>query len=235
MMRTCVRLAGCGVAMVLLPAAEAAEPEQQADEIVVTAAREARPLLETFGNTMRVPGERIELLRGTVAGHGSQAEGGRQEGAGFIFVNFSQLIKVERDVLTLTFHVEDLSLHQPEASRGVGQLTHELGGRVARGSVHVRQQLEGERLKRIASEDGHVLAVNLVTGRHAASEIVVIHAREVVVNKRVSVQAFHSTGSRQGGGDVSSTGFSSRESENGPQAFSSCEHAVPHGFVESRR
>ncbi len=62
MMRTCVRLAGCGVAMVLLPAAEAAEPEQQADEIVVTAAREARPLLETFGNTMRVPGERIELL-----------------------------------------------------------------------------------------------------------------------------------------------------------------------------
>jgi outer membrane receptor protein involved in Fe transport len=55
------RLAACGLAA-LVVAAPAAGTDQQADEIVVTAARQARPWLETFGNTARIPGERIELL-----------------------------------------------------------------------------------------------------------------------------------------------------------------------------
>lgn len=61
MMRTCLRLASCGFTALLATAAFA-DPETRADEIVVTAAREARPLLDTFGNTARVPGERIEFL-----------------------------------------------------------------------------------------------------------------------------------------------------------------------------
>lgn len=37
-------------------------PDPVAEEIVVTAARTARPLLDTFGNTTRIPGERIDLI-----------------------------------------------------------------------------------------------------------------------------------------------------------------------------
>lgn len=56
-----LKLAGGGLTL-LLAATAMADTASRADEIVVTAAREARPLLDTFGNTARLSGERIELL-----------------------------------------------------------------------------------------------------------------------------------------------------------------------------
>lgn len=55
-------LVRCGLAALLAGATAGADANREADELVVTAAREARPLLETFGNTSRITGERINLL-----------------------------------------------------------------------------------------------------------------------------------------------------------------------------
>ena len=60
MKATAARLAiGAILSLALAFAGHTATPDA---EMVVTAAREARPLLETFGNTTRVPGDRIDLL-----------------------------------------------------------------------------------------------------------------------------------------------------------------------------
>ena len=40
----------------------------------------------------------------------------------------------------------------------------------------------------------------LVTRGFAATQIIVVHARQIVVDKRVGVDAFNSTGERHGGG-----------------------------------
>jgi hypothetical protein len=49
------------------------------------------------------------------------------------------------------------------------------------------QQFEGERLQRVAGEDGGRLVERDVAGRLAAAQIVVVHRRQVVVDQRVGV------------------------------------------------
>ena len=63
--------------------------------------------------------------------------------------------------------------------------------------VLVRQHLEGQRLQRVAGQDGGGLVELLVTGGLAAPEIVVVHGRQVVVDQRIGVQEFDGAGGPQ--------------------------------------
>ena len=55
------------------------------------------------------------------------------------------------------------------------------------------------------------------------------------MNEGVGVNAFDGTGGGQGEGFFSSHRAGSGDTENGSEAFSSCQEAVSHGFVNERR
>ena len=81
--------------------------------------------------------------------------------------------------------------HAARAGRERQRLHHvELRARVV-GQPVLGEQLEGERLQRIADQQRGRFVVLHVHGRLAAPEHVIVHARHVVVHERVGVD--HST------------------------------------------
>jgi hypothetical protein len=97
---------------------------------------------------------------------------------------------------------------------------------------HAGDEFESESLKCIASQHGHAFSVNFMTSGHAAPEVIIVHARKIIVDKRVSVQALHRTGRGHGCRQITPTGFGRSETEHGPQALAASKKAVPHGLVQ---
>jgi len=89
--------------------------------------------------------------------------------------------------------------------------------------------------KAIPSQDGDGFPENAVIGRASTSEIIIIHAREIVMNEGIGVNAFDGAGGREGEGFGATSGPSSCQAENGAKPLSSGKKAVPHGLVNQRR
>jgi iron complex outermembrane receptor protein len=73
-----LRRAGSGVVLcaACVCSGQLLQATERTEEIVITAAREERPWLETYGNTARIPGERIDILNAQhVYELGTQAPG----------------------------------------------------------------------------------------------------------------------------------------------------------------
>ena len=74
---------------------------------------------------------------------------------------------------------------------GLGEQQDKLGanGGIGMGAF-VAQDLEGERQKRVAGEDGGRLIESDVKGRASAADGVIVHGRQIVMHERVAMDAF---------------------------------------------
>src|SRR5437868_3131955 len=81
---------------------------------------------------------------------------------------------------------------------------------------------------------GDAFAKDLVIRGPAAAKIVVVHAWQIVVNERVSVDALDCAGVRQRVVERSGARLGGGEREHGAQTFSTGEEAVSHGRVDRR-
>lgn len=95
----------------------------------------------------------------------------------------------------------------------------------------MREDGEGLGEEGVASEDGDGVAEDLVGGGAAATEIVVIHAGEVVVDEGVGVDQLDCASCGKCCIGIATAGFGCGEDEDGPQSFASGEDRVAHGFV----
>lgn len=93
--------------------------------------------------------------------------------------------------------------------------------------------LAGEGEKGIAGEESVGFAVSDVGGGFAASEVVVVHAGEVVVHEGVGVEGLERGGGEKGGGGIFAEGFADREGEYPAKAFTAVEGGIAHGLVEN--
>src|SRR5207302_10670226 len=84
-------------------------------------------------------------------------------------------------------------------------------------------------------EPRDAVAENFVASRTSAAEIVVVHAWEIVVDKGIGVDAFHSAGERQRVVDFAAACFSRGDTKNRSQPFPAGEQTVPHRLVNCRR
>jgi hypothetical protein len=99
----------------------------------------------------------------------------------------------------------------------------------------VSGDLERDRQQSVASQDRDAVAENFVTGGTTAAQIVVVHAREIIVNERIGVDAFHGTSMRQSGARFSTARFGRRETENWPEPFSPGKQTVAHRTMNRDR
>src|SRR4029453_6717740 len=95
-----------------------------------------------------------------------------------------------------------------------------------------RNNLKRDCQQRVSSKHGDAVAENFVTSRTPASEIIVIHAREIIVHQRVSVDTFQCAGEGKAIPDFSPASFSGREAKNRAQSFATGEKAVAHRLVK---
>ena len=104
---------------------------------------------------------------------------------------------VEADVFPFTFQINHLAPHQTRRTRHRGQFPNDLEQTLRR---HTRtaqgHHLKGSGQQGIPGEDRHGLAVHLVVGGSAATQVIVIHGGEVVMDQRHRVD--HLQGHRRG-------------------------------------
>lgn len=141
-------------------------------------------------------GEGLQLERGGVGAHASEAEGGGEEGGGFVFVNADELGFGE--VPAFALEVENLSTDEFFGSSADGEFENDILEGVAFGGRGLGEDGEGFGEEGVAGEDGHAFAVDFVGGGPSATEVVVIHAGEIIVNEGVGVHDLDSAGTGQG-------------------------------------
>ena len=99
--------------------------------------------------------------------------------------------------------------------------------------------LDGQREQRVARQNCHGIAKDLVTGGLATPVIVVVESWQIVVDQRIGVNhleragGFDRAGNRLGGGAVDSAG--SLQAENRADALAAREQTVAHGAVDRLR
>src|SRR5205823_12763411 len=87
----------------------------------------------------------------------------------------------------------------------------------------------------IPGENGDTVAENFVAGRTAAAEIVIVHAREIIVDEGIGVDAFHRAGERKRIFDLAAARLRRRQTKNRPQPFSTGEQTVANRLVNRGR
>jgi len=122
-----------------------------------------------------------------------------------------------------------------EAPGDIGEIGDHRGRRVARCGGCLSENPEGKGQQRIPGKDRNSFAVHFVGRRPSPSEVIVIHTREVVMNEAVGMEAFHGAGGWHRRRDLAAARLGSRQTKDGPEAFSSGEYAVAHRLVDRLR
>ena len=104
-----------------------------------------------------------------------------------------------------------------------------------RGGSALGQNFKRDREQRVAREDGDAVTEDFVASGAAAAEIVIVHARQIVVHERVGVDALHGAGERHGCGNFAAACFSRREAQDRAKSLAAGEEAVTHRLVNSGR
>ena len=91
------------------------------------------------------------------------------------------------------------------------------------------------RLQGVAREDGDRLVESAVDGRPPASQIVVVHRGQVVVDQRIGVQAFERCGRPDGSCPASPERTRRLDREKRPEPLAAAERRIAHGFDEAAR
>ena len=86
--------------------------------------------------------------------------------------------------------------------------------------------------KAVTREDSDSFAIAAVVCGATSTEIIVVHAGEIVVNEGVGVNAFNGASGGNCKGLFSTNGSSGGEAEDGAKAFAPCEKTIAHGAVD---
>ncbi len=128
--------------------------------------------------------------------------------------------------------VRHLAADHPARSGGLGQNPDAFGGGTR---WRAGDKFEGERQQAVAREDGSRLVERAMTGRSAASQIVVIHRRKIVVDQGIRVNHLQRAGGRQSVFKGAPTGFGREQTEHGPEPLAAGERAISHRLGKPRR
>ncbi len=175
----------------------------------------------------------LSCAGGTIRAHPAETDGTAEQRARLAFVDVAEL--GDREVLALAFEVGDLAGDELERSGGLRDLEHQVAMGVARPSFGPGRHLEGLGEQRVAREHRDALAEDHVVRRLAATEIVVVHRRQVVVDERIGVDALDGAGQGHGRGIGAAAGLGRREDERRAHALAAGEDRVAHRLVDRRR
>ena len=131
-------------------------------------------------------------------------------------------------------HIEHLTAdHAVHA--GVLAQNPDAAQRGLRRNVCLRSGLERRGQQTVAGELCRRLVERLVAGRTAAAQIVVVHARQIVVNERIGMDHFERTRERQGVFDVAAVQAAELEHDHRTQALAARHRRLENAVVALMR
>ena len=142
------------------------------------------------------------------------------------------------DVFVFGLDIEHLTAHHPHVAGAIGQFLNQpdLARRVAAlHQIRTAAEIERHRQQRVAGQDRHRFAIDLVIRRLPAPEVVVVHRRQVVVNERVGMDQFQRAGDRHQSRRGLTHRFCRGNRQDRADPLSARHETVPHAFVQGRR
>src|SRR5436190_10442062 len=106
---------------------------------------------------------------------------------------------------------------------------------IARPSAGARGDFKRLGQKSIARENGNALAVNPVTGWLPAPVIIIVHGGQVVMDQRIGMNTFDSTGQRHRNRVLSSARRGGCKAKSGSHTLAASEKRIAHGLVNCAR
>jgi hypothetical protein len=132
--------------------------------------------------------ERFQLSGRAVRAHSAQPDAAAKQCRSLALMDVPKLLLL--DPFALAFQVRDLAGDQLEGTRRARKLKNDVAMRIATPSLALRRNLKRLRQKGVTRKDRDAFTEYFVVCQFAAAVIVVIHRRQIVVDKRVGVNAF---------------------------------------------
>jgi hypothetical protein len=118
-------------------------------------------------------------------------------------------------------------------ARSADHLQADVGLRIAQ--ARVEQGAEGQTLQAVTGKNRAGFIEFFVGGRLAATQIVVVHCRQIVVNQRIGVDQLNRAGSAVSLLGLAAERFARGVGQQRTHAFAAIHHAVAHGLVKARQ
>jgi hypothetical protein len=132
--------------------------------------------------------------------------------------------------------VLDLTSDEAATARCVRHVGRQCDGQRRFGGVGGHHQAQRVREQRIAREKGGGLIESPVQRRPPAPQVIVIHAREVIMDQRIGVQALHRDGSRDRiAAPCRIEQLGRRQHDHGADPLAARLDAVTHGRMDPSR
>ena len=131
---------------------------------------------------------------GPTSDEGAARNGGRDQGAGLQIVEFLELVGGKH--AAFGGDVPHLAFNHAGMAGGPGYQDHDLGPQtrlLALSQGLLGQDLKGVGQQRIPRQYGRCFVKGFVAGRFAASQVVIIHGRQIIVNQGIGVDHFQDT------------------------------------------
>ncbi|CUX24403.1 hypothetical protein AGR7B_Cc270182 [Agrobacterium deltaense RV3] len=136
----------------------------------------------------------------------------------------------------LRSEIERLAAGHTADARRAGKRKYERGLALGRKRIFVRcDDIEGKRQQAVAGENCGRLIEFAMHGRLAAAQVVVVHGRQIVMNKRITMEAFQCRANIKGGFGIPARKGGTFDDEERPQAFTAVQHAMAHGVEQVLR
>ena len=128
-------------------------------------------------------------------------------------------------------HIQHLAGHHAVPAAGGGQRMHRLAPLLRAQSRRVGDEPERLRQEGVPRQNGHGLAVDLMTGGPPPPEVVVVHAGQIVVNEGIGVDALQRRAQRKGLPGLPAQRFAEGQGQHGPDPLAPRQQAVAHGLL----
>ena len=142
---------------------------------------------------------------GSAGAHRPQLERCTQQHAGFRGVD--EIKRGLGRLASFRCQIRDLAGDESAGARGTGQFSDEIGRGVTAERLCRGENGEGLGQQGITGEDCYPLPEHFVRSGFAATEVVVVHARKVIVDERIGMDHFHRARRRKGSTGGATAGF----------------------------
>ena len=127
-------------------------------------------------------------------------------------------------------HIEHLTADHAIHARVFAQNTNTAHDGLRRNILCRRSRLKSRRQQSVTREDCRRFIESLVAGRSAAAQVVVIHARKVIMDERVGMDHLKRTRERQRLLDIAAAQAAEFQHDYRTQALAACHRGVLCGF-----
>ena len=205
-------------------------------ELRVSALRVENIIGDLKGRAQRAA---VIIERGALGGVGAPQRGAgqdrkAQQRAGLHRLEALGLVFAQRRLGRLRLQIKRLPADHAADARGAGEAEHKLGadGGIGMGRG-IGEDVEGQRQQRVAREDRRRLVIGAVQARPAAPYIVIVHAREIIMDKRVAVQQFHRRPRPQRALAIDAKKRGGLDQQKRPQSFARAQRRIAHRLQQA--